>query len=80
MLPTCYMRFILIAFLYREGLHAKEHYLICGVQGDFTRSLVKDPPTHLWTRELKVLIFDYHIIYIYGVILTIIPNPVRRGF
>lgn len=36
-----------------EGQHAKEHYLICGVQGDFTRSLVEDPPTHLWTRELK---------------------------
>ena len=42
-------------FFYREGQHAKEHYLICGVQGDFTRSLVKDPPTHLWTRQLKVL-------------------------
>jgi hypothetical protein len=41
----------------REGQHAKEHFLICGVQGDFTRSLVKDPPTHLWTRQLKVLIF-----------------------
>ena len=44
-------------FIYREGQHSKEHYLICGVQGDFTRSLVKDPPTYLWTRELKVLIF-----------------------
>ncbi|KAI0034700.1 hypothetical protein K488DRAFT_44911 [Vararia minispora EC-137] len=36
-----------------EGTHAKYHYLICGVQGDFTRKLVSDPPTHLWTRELK---------------------------
>lgn len=36
-----------------EGVHAKEHYLICGVQGDFTRSLVDNPPTHLWTRQLK---------------------------
>lgn len=44
-------------FSVREGRHAKEHFLICGVQGDFTQSLVKDPPTHLWTRELKVLIF-----------------------
>lgn len=44
-------------FFYREGQHSKEHYLICGVQGDFTQSLVKDPPTHLWTRELKVQIF-----------------------
>lgn len=39
---------------YREGVHAKEHYLICGVQGDFTQSLVNDPPVHLWTRQLKV--------------------------
>lgn len=37
-----------------EGKHAKYHYLICGVQGDFTRGLVNNPPTHLWTRELKV--------------------------
>ena len=37
-----------------EGVHAKEHYLICGVQGDFTQSLVDKPPTHLWTRQLKV--------------------------
>ncbi|KAI0821399.1 hypothetical protein BC629DRAFT_453919 [Irpex lacteus] len=36
-----------------EGTHAKYHYLICGVQGDFTRSLVNDPPTHVWTRQLK---------------------------
>ncbi|KAH8117533.1 hypothetical protein DFH11DRAFT_1741517 [Phellopilus nigrolimitatus] len=36
-----------------EGTHAKYHYMICGVQGDFTRSLVNDPPSTLWTRELK---------------------------
>jgi len=39
---------------HREGAHSKEHYLICGVQGDFTRALVENPPTRLWTRELKV--------------------------
>ncbi|KAF8526068.1 hypothetical protein BU17DRAFT_74410 [Hysterangium stoloniferum] len=33
-----------------EGTHAKYHYMICGVQGDFTRSLVNDPPRTLWTR------------------------------
>jgi hypothetical protein len=37
-----------------EGTHAKYHYLICGVQGDFTKSLVNDPPRRIWTRELKV--------------------------
>jgi hypothetical protein len=36
-----------------EGTHAKYHYMICGVQGDFTRGLVSDPPRTLWTRELK---------------------------
>ncbi|KAJ2928288.1 hypothetical protein H1R20_g8796, partial [Candolleomyces eurysporus] len=36
-----------------EGKHADYHYLICGVQGDFTRSLVENPPTRIWTRELK---------------------------
>ena len=37
-----------------EGKHAKYHYLICGVQGDFTKELVDNPPTRLWTRQLKV--------------------------
>ncbi|TFK20782.1 hypothetical protein FA15DRAFT_112343 [Coprinopsis marcescibilis] len=36
-----------------EGKNADYHYLICGVQGDFTRSLVERPPTRIWTRELK---------------------------
>lgn len=35
------------------GTHAKEHFLICGVQGDFTRALVNNPPKRLWTREMK---------------------------
>jgi hypothetical protein len=51
--PFKVMRFALIHFL-REGTHAKYHYLICGVKGDFTRNLVLHPPTHLWTRQLKV--------------------------
>ncbi|KAK7057535.1 hypothetical protein R3P38DRAFT_1178263 [Favolaschia claudopus] len=36
-----------------KGRKSNEHYLICGVQGDFTQSLVDRPPTHLWTRQLK---------------------------
>ncbi|KAF9009340.1 hypothetical protein BDQ17DRAFT_1421532 [Cyathus striatus] len=36
-----------------EGKHAEYHYMIAGVQGDFTRSLVQNPPKTLWTRELK---------------------------
>jgi hypothetical protein len=36
-----------------ESRHAKYHYMIAGVQGDFTKSLVNNPPKTLWTRELK---------------------------
>jgi hypothetical protein len=48
------LHFVLIQDDFREGIHAKYHYLICGVKGDFTRNLVLNPPTHLWTRQLKV--------------------------
>ncbi|KAF8497083.1 hypothetical protein F5888DRAFT_1614018 [Russula emetica] len=37
----------------RRGTDAQYHYMVCGVQGDFTRSLVNNPPRTLWTRELK---------------------------
>ena len=30
------------------------------MQGDFTRSLVNDPPTHVWTRQLKVSAPECH--------------------
>ncbi|KAK0726567.1 hypothetical protein B0T21DRAFT_292872 [Apiosordaria backusii] len=36
-----------------EGRRSGCHYMICGVQGDFTRSLVDNPPKTVWTRELK---------------------------
>ncbi|KAL2151690.1 hypothetical protein VTH82DRAFT_6788 [Thermothelomyces myriococcoides] len=36
-----------------EGRKSGCHYMICGVQGDFTRNLVANPPKTLWTRELK---------------------------
>ncbi|KDQ13821.1 hypothetical protein BOTBODRAFT_133065 [Botryobasidium botryosum FD-172 SS1] len=39
--------------LISEGRDAKHHYMVCGVQGDFTKGLVSDPPKTLWTRELK---------------------------
>lgn len=57
-----------------EGVHSKEHYLICGVQGDFTRSLVENPPTHLWTRQLKV---RSHLLGSVGCVLNI--STVRRS-
>lgn len=36
-----------------EGRKESCHYMICGVQGDFTKGLVADPPKMVWTRELK---------------------------
>lgn len=36
-----------------EGRKATHHYMICGVQGDFTRNLVTNPPKTVWTRQLK---------------------------
>ena len=36
-----------------EGRKSPYHYMVCGVQGDFTKSLVNNPPTSVWTRELK---------------------------
>lgn len=36
-----------------EGRGSPYHYMICGVQGDFTRGLAMDPPKTVWTRELK---------------------------
>ncbi|KAK3989023.1 hypothetical protein QBC44DRAFT_370394 [Cladorrhinum sp. PSN332] len=36
-----------------EGRKSKHHYMICGVQGDFTQELVNNPPKTVWTRELK---------------------------
>ncbi|RMZ74312.1 non-ribosomal peptide synthetase [Pyrenophora seminiperda CCB06] len=36
-----------------EGRHATHHYMVCGVQGDFTKGLVSNPPKTVWTRQLK---------------------------
>ncbi|GJE92420.1 hypothetical protein PsYK624_085740 [Phanerochaete sordida] len=36
-----------------EGTGSGVHYMIAGVQGDWTRRLATDPPSFLYTRELK---------------------------
>jgi hypothetical protein len=36
-----------------EGVNTPYHYMVCGVQGDFTKTLISDPPKAVWTRELK---------------------------
>ncbi|KFA71459.1 hypothetical protein S40288_08015 [Stachybotrys chartarum IBT 40288] len=36
-----------------EGRKSGCHYMVCGVQGDFTKGLVSDPPKTVWTRQLK---------------------------
>lgn len=47
-----------------EGRKAPCHYMICGVQGDFTKGLVDNPPKTVWTRELKFGTFSYVAILI----------------
>ena len=42
----------------RLSKNADCHYMICGVQGDFTKALVSDPPKFLWTREIKVCFLE----------------------
>ena len=44
-----------------EGIESNTHYIIAGVQGDWTRRLVEQPPTHLYTRELKVSTLSFTI-------------------
>lgn len=36
-----------------EGRKSGSHYMICGLQGDFTKDLITNPPKMVWTRELK---------------------------
>jgi hypothetical protein len=48
-----------------EGRKCPDHYMICGVQGDFTRSLVDNPPKTVWTREMK-----------FGMLLSLFPEMV----
>ncbi|KIP03712.1 hypothetical protein PHLGIDRAFT_25971 [Phlebiopsis gigantea 11061_1 CR5-6] len=36
-----------------EGIESNAHYIIAGVQGDWTRGLITDPPKFLYTREMK---------------------------
>ena len=42
-----------------EGVASNAHYIIAGVQGDWTRGLVVDPPKHLYTREMKVMTVSF---------------------
>ena len=42
-----------------EGIESGCHYMIVGVQGDWTRGIVNDPPKALYTREMKVRGFRF---------------------
>ena len=35
------------------GPSSGEHRMYCVGQGDLSRGLIKNPPTHLWTRAFK---------------------------
>lgn len=53
-----------------EGRRSGCHYMICGVQGDFTKELVANPPKTVWTRELKFGMFPFFLYF---------PSPVLAG-
>ncbi|GAA94157.1 hypothetical protein E5Q_00805 [Mixia osmundae IAM 14324] len=42
-----------------EGPDADCHYMGCGVQGDFTKGLVSNPPKYLWTRKIRFAAASY---------------------
>lgn len=50
-----------------EGRHSPYHYMICGVQGDFTKELVANPPKAVWTRELKFGELPFIFVYAHGI-------------
>ena len=47
-----------------EGRRSGCHYMICGVQGDFTKDLVANPPRTVWTRELKFGTFPFLCVFV----------------
>ncbi|KAJ3337429.1 hypothetical protein HDU93_001069, partial [Gonapodya sp. JEL0774] len=42
-----------------EGPNADCHYMAVGVQGNWTSALVRDRPTHLWTRTMRFAGISY---------------------
>lgn len=48
-----------------EGVESGCHYMIVGVQGDWTRGIVNDPPKVLYTREMKVrgFVSNVHVVF-----------------
>ncbi|KAJ1402143.1 hypothetical protein SESBI_28241 [Sesbania bispinosa] len=48
----------------------KEHMMLAGVVGDFTKSLVSNPPTHLWVRQVHFAGLPY-LVNMYGRVLLV---------
>ncbi|KAJ1393982.1 hypothetical protein SESBI_34520 [Sesbania bispinosa] len=48
----------------------KEHMMLAGAVGDFTKSLVSDPPTHLWVRQVHFASLPY-LVNMYGRVLLV---------
>lgn len=71
----------LILLIFREGKKSDRHFLICGVQGDFTRNLVDNPPKYIWTRQLKVKrAFNIFLRRDINLNENLFSVPVRWGF
>ncbi|KAJ1402142.1 hypothetical protein SESBI_28240 [Sesbania bispinosa] len=48
----------------------KEHMMLAGAVGDFTKSLVLNPPTHLWVRQVHFAGLPY-LVNMYGRVLLV---------
>ncbi|KAK7302914.1 hypothetical protein RJT34_13811 [Clitoria ternatea] len=48
----------------------KEHMMLAGAVGDFTKSLVTNPPTHLWVRQVHFAGLPY-LVNMYGRVLLV---------
>ncbi|KAK7306564.1 hypothetical protein VNO77_44513 [Canavalia gladiata] len=48
----------------------KEHMMLAGAVGDFTKSLVSNPPTHLWVRQVHFAGLPY-LVNMYGRVLLV---------
>ncbi|KAJ9566011.1 hypothetical protein OSB04_001977 [Centaurea solstitialis] len=48
----------------------EEHMVLAGAVGDFTRSLVSDPPTHLWVRQVHFAGLPY-LVNMYDRVLVV---------
>ena len=48
----------------------KQHMMLAGAVGDFTKSLVSNPPSHLWVRQVHFAGLPY-LVNMYDMVLVV---------